>query len=106
MITAILQILTAIGMVLFIVSLLRELLFPGFGENEKEKEDEGKKEIRHYTPAEKMAEDYKISQCYICRNDYRSCPYFEAVTDKINDNIAKNRLCYQGNALDTRQFLA
>jgi hypothetical protein len=43
MITAILQILTAIGMVLFIVFLLRELLFPGLGENEKEKEDEREK---------------------------------------------------------------
>jgi flagellar biogenesis protein FliO len=43
MIATILQILTAIGMVLFIVFLLRELLFPGFGENEKEKEDEREK---------------------------------------------------------------
>jgi hypothetical protein len=43
MITAILQILTLVGMVLFIVFLLRELLFPGLGENEKEKEDERKK---------------------------------------------------------------
>lgn len=39
MIATILQILTAIGMVLFIVFLLRELLFPGFGE----KDDERKK---------------------------------------------------------------
>jgi hypothetical protein len=43
MITAILQILTLVGMVLFIVFLLRELLFPGLGENEKEKEDEREK---------------------------------------------------------------
>lgn len=43
MIATILQILTAIGMVLFIVFLLRELLFPGLGENEKEKEDEKEK---------------------------------------------------------------
>ena len=46
MIATILQILTAIGMVLFIVFLLRELLFPGLGENEKEKEDETKREKR------------------------------------------------------------
>ena len=43
MIATILQILTIVGMVLFIVFLLRELLFPGLGENEKEKEDERKK---------------------------------------------------------------
>ena len=43
MIATILQILTAIGMVLFIVFLLRELLFPGLGENEKEKDNERKK---------------------------------------------------------------
>ena len=56
----------------------------------------GKKEIRHYTPAEKMAEDYKISQCYICRNDYRSCPYFEAVVDKINDSVSKKSIMLPG----------
>jgi len=39
----ILQILTLIAMVLFIVFLLRELLFPGLGENGKEKEDEREK---------------------------------------------------------------
>jgi len=39
MIATILQILTIVGMVLFIVFLLRELLFPGLGENEKEKEE-------------------------------------------------------------------
>ena len=39
----ILQILTLIAMVLFIAYLLRELLFPGLGENEKEKEDEREK---------------------------------------------------------------
>jgi len=38
MIATILQILTAIGMVLFIVFLLRELLFPGLGEKEDERE--------------------------------------------------------------------
>ena len=43
MIATILQILTIVGMVLFIVFLLRELLFPGLGENEKEKEDDRKK---------------------------------------------------------------
>jgi len=43
MMTTIIQILTIVGMVLFIVFLLRELLFPGLGENEKEKEDERKK---------------------------------------------------------------
>ena len=43
MIATILQILTAIGMVLFIAYLLRELLFPGLGENEKEKDNERKK---------------------------------------------------------------
>ena len=43
MIATILQILTIVGMVLFIVFLLRELLFTGLGENEKEKEDERKK---------------------------------------------------------------
>ena len=44
MIATILQILTIVGMVLFIVFLLRELLFPGLGE--KEKEDETKREKR------------------------------------------------------------
>ena len=39
MIATALQVLTIVGMVLFIVFLLRELLFPGFGE----KEDERKK---------------------------------------------------------------
>jgi len=43
MMTTIIQILTIVGMVLFIVFLLRELLFPGLGENEKEKEDEKEK---------------------------------------------------------------
>jgi len=43
MMTTIIQILTIVGMVLFIVFLLRELLFPGLGENEKEKEDEREK---------------------------------------------------------------
>ena len=43
MIATALQVLTIVGMVLFIVFLLRELLFPGLGENEKEKEDEKKK---------------------------------------------------------------
>ena len=52
----------------------------------------GKKEIRHYTVAEKMAEDYKISQCYVCYYDYRSCPYFETVLDKINDSVSKKSI--------------
>ena len=39
MIATALQVLTIVGMVLFIVFLLRELLFPGLGENEKEKEE-------------------------------------------------------------------
>jgi len=43
MMTTIIQILTIVGMVLFIVFLLRELLFPGLGENEKEKDNERKK---------------------------------------------------------------
>jgi len=43
MIATALQVLTIIGMVLFIVFLLRELLFPGLGENEKEKDNERKK---------------------------------------------------------------
>ena len=43
MIATALQVLTIVGMVLFIVFLLRELLFPGLGENEKEKENERKK---------------------------------------------------------------
>ena len=104
MIATILQILTAIGMVLFIVFCSGNFCSRGL---EKEKEDETKreKEIRHYTPAEKMAEDYKISQCYICYHDYRSCPYFEMVLDKINDNMAKNRLCYPVNALGIKQSL-
>lgn len=38
MIATILQILTLVGMVLFIVFLLRELLFPGLGEKEDERE--------------------------------------------------------------------
>ena len=44
MIATALQVLTIVGMVLFIVFLLRELLFPGLGE--KEKEDETKREKR------------------------------------------------------------
>ena len=36
--TTIIQILTIVGMVLFIAYLLRELLFPGFGEKEDERE--------------------------------------------------------------------
>ena len=56
----------------------------------------GKKKIRHFTPAEKMAEDYKISQCYICYHDYRYCPYFEMVLDKINDNVAKKSIMLPG----------
>ena len=43
MIATALQVLTIVGMVLFIVFLLRELLFPGLGENEKEKEKKKKK---------------------------------------------------------------
>jgi len=43
MMTTIIQILTIVGMVLFIAYLLRELLFPGLGENEKEKDNERKK---------------------------------------------------------------
>jgi len=43
MIATALQVLTIVGMVLFIVFLLRELLFPGLGENEKEKDNERKK---------------------------------------------------------------
>ena len=43
MIATALQVITIVGMVLFIVFLLRELLFPGLGENEKEKEDEREK---------------------------------------------------------------
>jgi len=39
MIATALQVLTIVGMVLFIVFLLRELLFPGLGENEKEEEE-------------------------------------------------------------------
>jgi len=38
MIATALQVLTIVGMVLFIVFLLRELLFPGFGEKEDERE--------------------------------------------------------------------
>ena len=56
----------------------------------------GKKEIRHYTVAEKMAEDYKISQCYVCYYDYRSCLYFETVLDKINDSVSKKSIMLPG----------
>jgi hypothetical protein len=38
MIATALQVLTIVGMVLFIVFLLRELLFPGLGEKEDERE--------------------------------------------------------------------
>lgn len=55
-----------------------------------------KKEIRHYTVAEKMAEDYKICQCYVCYYDYRSCPYFETVLDKINDSVSKKSIMLPG----------